>query len=159
MLQGDALMERPMPTKKPRITITLDQPTYETLSRLSTVGGDSMSEIVTGFLAVCVPSMERMVVVMEQANRAPEQAKAGLAAAIAKVEESILPAMALQLDQGDMFLSEVVNAAVTASGRAATTKETVPARSPPSTPGPVTRGSGTPRSYKLPANGAKHGPI
>lgn len=153
-----------MPTKNPRITITLDTTTYETLARLSAVGGDSMSRIVTGFLSVCVPSMERMVLVMERAKMAPKEARAGLEAAIASIEAQVLPAMVERLEQQDLFLDQVVREATAAAIAAAAGTssalrgtEPVPA---PLDPRPVTRGSGRVKTPpRVPANGGKHGPL
>jgi len=147
-----------MSTKKPRITITLEPTTYETLSRLSVAGGESMSEIVTGFLAVCVPSMERMVLVMERAKTAPEEAKAGLKAAIDKVERAVLPGMVKDLEQGDLFLRDVVEAAISASAESGGAQRARALRSGSSTPVLVTRGSGRAEaSPRVPAKGGKRG--
>jgi hypothetical protein len=75
-----------MPTAKPRITITLEPHPHEVLSRLSAVGGQSMSSIVSEYVNLALPSLERLVVVLEQASTAPKQAHAGLAAALERAE-------------------------------------------------------------------------
>jgi hypothetical protein len=153
-----------MPTKNPRLTINLDPPTYDALRRLSAVGGGSMSNIVTGFLSVCVPSMQRMIVMMERANQAPIEAQQGLAAAIAAVEAKVLPAMAVQLEQQDMFLDQVVREATAAAIAAAAApvravRATEPATARPD-PRPVTRGSGRAGvPLRVPSKGGRRGSL
>jgi len=139
-----------MPTTKPRITITLEPHAHEVLSRLSAAGGDSMSAIVAQFVDMALPSLERVVVVLERARSAPQEARAGLAAAVERAERAVMPALLAAVDQADLFLSEVSQEAAQtaqggrASGRPATAAESprrVPKGGP--TPVPVTRGSGT----------------
>jgi len=144
-----------MPTLRPRITITLTKHSHAVLSRLSAASGDSMSEIVTGFVDLAVPSLERVVVVLEQARKAPKEAHAGLAAAVERAERQLLPAMQAALDQQDLFLSDVSAATrpqdrvggLRAAQRPAPAdplrKALADARAPKATPVPVTRGSGT----------------
>jgi hypothetical protein len=136
-----------MPTAKPRITITLEPRTHEVLARLSAAGGDSMSALVTQFVDLAVPSMERLVVVLERARAAPEETRAGLAAAIDRAERNLMPALQAAVDQRDLFLADL---------ESKTGREAAAAGAPAqrgrrasragggkgSTPVPVTRGSG-----------------
>lgn len=140
-----------MPTAKPRITVTLEPRTYEVLSRLSAAGGQSMASLVTQFVDLAVPSMERLVLVLERARDAPEEARAGLAAAIERAERTLLPALTNAQDMGDLFLADVSYAVEPAArpdadaqrprpgGRAAAAKKD---------PRLVTRGSGGPKAAK-----------
>jgi hypothetical protein len=139
-----------MPTKKPRITITLDQRSHEVLSRLSAASGDSMSEIVAGFVDMAIPSLERVVIVLERAKAAPEEARAGIAAAIERADRTLMPVLQSAVDQHDLFLFEAM---------ARTTPSAAPDAERPakagrrrsgagSTPVPVTRGSGGPRKAR-----------
>lgn len=155
-----------MPTTRPRITITLDQRSHEVLTRLSAASGDSMSEIVAGFVDLAVPSLERVVAVLERAKAAPAEARAGLAAAIERAERDVIPGLQQAVGQWDLFLSEAA-----AGGTAADAQRPPPGRRkapghplppakvqayadtngvPPrgSTPVPVTRGSGGPRKAR-----------
>lgn len=135
-----------MPTKKPRITVTFDQRAHEVLARLSAASGDSMSEIVAGFVEVALPSLERVVVVLERAKAVPEEARAGFAAAMQRGEQDLISAAQAAFGQLDLFLSGVsgfLSGPVEAEGRG-------------STPVPVTRGSG--RSRK-PAKGVQGGAV
>ena len=141
-----------MPTAKPRITITLEPHTHEVLTRLSAAGGQSMSSIVADYVALAVPSLERLVVVLEQARQAPQEAQSGLAAALERAERQLLPALASALDQNDLFLSDLEASAgrkgpVPMSGSETVRRlvaEAKAERARRSTPVPVTRGSGGP---------------
>ena len=143
-----------MATSKPRITITLEPRVYEVVARLSRANGESMSSIVTGFLEVAVPPMERMVVLMEQALAAPEEARAGLAASLAEAEKRILPDLVHAIGQADMFVVEATKDVKRAAPRSGAER---PRGAPGALPTPVavTRGSG-PRKG-APAGKAKRG--
>lgn len=136
-----------MPTTRPRITITLDPRSHEVLTRLSAASGDSMSQIVAGFVDLAVPSLERVVAVLERAKAAPAEARAGLAAAIERAERDVIPDLQAAVGQWDMFLSEAA-----AGGTAADAERPPPGRQKAaearSTPVPVTRGSGGPRKVR-----------
>ena len=136
-----------MSTTRPRITITLTKHSHEVLARLSASSGDSMSQIVAGFVDLAVPSLERVVVVLERARSAPEEVRAGLRASIDRAERDLLPAMFDTLGQHDMFMTEIEGHVASApSSAAGGPAQRVPAapKAPKraSTPVPVTRGSG-----------------
>jgi hypothetical protein len=133
-----------MSTTKPRITITLEPQVYEVLRRLSAASGDSMSAIVTNFLDVAVPPMERMVVIMEQAKAIPDEAKESLRGAILRAEAQVLPAAAAVIDQADLFLADALSIAREAVPRGAATHRAERSPEALTTPVPVTRGSGRP---------------
>ncbi len=96
-----------MSTSKPRITITLDEPVYEVVRRLSQASGESMSRVVTQFLDVAIAPMERMVVVLEQAKRLPNETKEAVRASMLRAEAKVLPGViAAVLEQNDLFLAE-----------------------------------------------------
>jgi hypothetical protein len=173
-----------MSTKKPRITITLEPHAHEVLTRLSAVGGDSMSQIVAQFVDLALPSLERLVVVLERARSAAKETHVGLAAALERAERDLMPAIEGALKQGDMFFRDLEavasdvpqsDAQQPAAARLAgglvsiptsstAQAEALPAVPPaasvsPSTPVPVTRGSGTPECYKLPAKRGRRVPV
>lgn len=140
-----------MSTTKPRITVTLEPHAYEVLSRLSAVGGDSMSSLVAQFVDVSLPSLERLVVVLERAKAAPEEARAGLAAAVERAERTLLPALMQAQDMGDLFLSDIEHG----STRKATPAPAQRVRAAAPAPAPrrkdprlVTRGSGGPQKVR-----------
>ncbi|KIO48168.1 hypothetical protein [Nitrosospira sp. NpAV] len=55
-----------MPTSKPRITITLTDHQHALLRRISDAGGQSMSGIVSEFMMVAQPTLERMATAFQQ---------------------------------------------------------------------------------------------
>lgn len=138
-----------MSTTKPRITVTLEPHAYEVLSRLSAVGGDSMSSLVAQFVDVSLPSLERLVVVLERAKAAPEEARAGLAAAVERAERTLLPALMQAQDMGDLFLADIEHGSMrkaTPAPAAQRGRAAAPAPAPKRRdPRLVTRGSGGPQ--------------
>jgi hypothetical protein len=141
-----------MSTLKPRITITLQPHAYEVLRRLSSAGGESMSSLVTQFLDVAIPPMERMVVVMEQANSMSSETKEAVRGSLLRAEAKLLPALTAAIDQNDLFLADVVQALEPQpSGALAHVRRAVSGSAPPV---PVTRGVGrSERSTKGKKNG------
>ncbi len=55
-----------MPTSKPRITVTLTEHQHATLRRISDAGGRSMSGVISEFMAVAQPTLERMADAFQQ---------------------------------------------------------------------------------------------
>ena len=145
-----------MSTTKPRITITLEPHHHEVLSRAARASGESMSQIVANFVAAAVPSLERLVVVMERASTASEEVRSGLVAAVDRAERQLMPQLLKSLDQADMFLAQAEQATAprpaldASSGRG---RARLPAKP---TPVPVTRGSG---GGKTLTRGRKHGAL
>lgn len=155
-----------MPTTNPRITVTLNPRQHEVLTRLSAASGDSMSQIVSGFVELAIPSLERVVLVLERAKAAPQEVRAGLVAALDRADRVLMPALQAGLDQTDLFLSDLAlqsgaaapsMAAVRPSrGRGTAKPAGVSGKGSEavSTPVPVTRGSGSPRAIPKARRGA-----
>lgn len=55
-----------MPTSKPRITITLTHHQHALLRKISDAGGQSMSGVVSEFMVVAEPTLERMAAAFQQ---------------------------------------------------------------------------------------------
>ena len=134
-----------MATLKPRITITLEPHVHEVLRRLSAAGGESMSAIVTSFLDVAVPPMERMVVIMEQAKTLPAETMEEVRGSILRAEAKLLPSVMALIDQSDLFFSEVGEVT---GPREAGAKRTELAARKALPPVPVTRGVGRTKQAK-----------
>jgi hypothetical protein len=150
-----------MSTTKPRITVTLERHTHEVLTRLSAASGESMSQIVAGFVDMSIPSLERVVVLLERARAAPEEVRVGLVAAIERAERDLIPGLMDNMAQGDMWLESMVAAAAPAEppadAPAAQPAQAAPrVRKRESTPVPVTRGSG---GGKTLGSGRRDGPV
>lgn len=156
-----------MATTKPRITVTLPKRTHEVLTRLSAASGQSMSAIVAEFVELAVPSLERVVVVLERAKVAPQEARAGLVAAVERAERDVMPALIGAARQGDMWLDHAAEALQPGAGpgrgeRSDTGRGRAPggpkaAAVQASTPVPVTRGSGGYKSSRKAGKGVGRG--
>ena len=55
-----------MPTSKPRITVTLTEEQHAILRRISAGGGQSMSSVISEFMQMAQPALERMAVALQQ---------------------------------------------------------------------------------------------
>lgn len=85
-----------MPTKNPRLSVTLNLETAAILDRLSVLTGNSKSAMVADLLQSSVPVFERMATVLEAAHtlkaegmQAPESIKQGLDQAQSKLEKQL----------------------------------------------------------------------
>lgn len=130
-----------MSTSKPRITLTLEPAVYEVLRRLSSASGDSMSAVVTSFLDVAVPQMDRMVTILEQAKAIPQQARDELLGSLERGEAKLLSALDDAQGHSLLMLERMENA-TRATGTGGAQPRTRRATAGGSTPGPLTGGSG-----------------
>jgi hypothetical protein len=55
-----------MPTSKPRITVTLTEEQHAILRKISAAGGQSMSGVISEFMLMAQPTLERMAVALQQ---------------------------------------------------------------------------------------------
>lgn len=118
-----------------------------------------MSEIVSGFVDLAVPSLERVVSVLERAKAAPAEARVGLAAAIERAERDVMPSMQAALGQLDMFLADAT-AVVTRTDLGRPSPVPRKGSGGGATPVPVTRGSGAPgEGGKVVRRGVRRGAL
>jgi uncharacterized protein (DUF1778 family) len=61
-----------MPTSKPRITVTLTKEQYAILRQISAAGGQSMSGVISEFMLMAQPVLERMAVEFQQLKQQRE---------------------------------------------------------------------------------------
>jgi hypothetical protein len=95
-----------MPTKNPRINITVTPERYELLKRLAGLQGSSMSGLVSETMDMMYPVMERVCVVLEAAHKAQQTSKEGFRDSIAKAEAELLPMLYQAVGQFDMFVED-----------------------------------------------------
>jgi hypothetical protein len=95
-----------MPTKNPRINITLRPERHELLRRLAALQGTSMSGLISETMEMLYPVFERVCVVLEAAKLAQESSKEGLQQAINQAEDELLPMLYQAVDQFDMFMDD-----------------------------------------------------
>lgn len=96
-----------MPTTKPRLTITLEPHAHEVLSRLAAANHQPMASIVTELLEAAIPSMERVVAIVERASTASQEVRDGVVAAVERAERELMPALVAAVGQSDLFLAEL----------------------------------------------------
>ena len=130
-----------MPTSKPRIAITLEPRVYETIERLAQLQRKSRGSVVAELVTSIHEPLMRTVALLDAAQQAPEDVKAGLRGVIEGVESQLVGTVGGGLAQMDWLLGRMSKG---------------PQRPPPSaerseapkgskghlTPVPVTRGSG-----------------
>lgn len=140
-----------MATKNPRISVMLKPETDVILSRLSAVSKQSKSSIIADFIEdTCMPMFERMVIVLEAAANASEDAKAAAKQGFVDAEKKLLDVVGITTDLFDQAAAPIMNDERAprrrTAGRTDGTLAGAAARPPH-----VTRGSGTPnRPNKAP---------
>ena len=151
-----------MPTNNPRLSVVLSPSLAATLAALSKATGESASSLVRGLLEQTEPALQRMTQLFTAAAAAKGQIGAGVTDSMARVVDDLEQAMAAADETTQRVHRDLVQAAETVRGRRRAGAGAVGGRAGAvelSTPGLVTRGSGHPKSYKLPAKGGKHGPF
>lgn len=99
-----------MPSKNPRIALTVQPHRYELLKRLSEFQGTTMAGLISDTMEMMYPVMERVCVVLEAAKKAEQTSKEGFKESIAKAEAELLPIMYEAVSQFDMFVGEAAKA-------------------------------------------------
>lgn len=96
-----------MATKKPRITITLEEPIYQALRVLSDSSGQSMSSIIVEFLGAACPVFERMAAISSRVKEQQESERARFKESLISAQNVIEPYAVSVLDQMDLFLAKM----------------------------------------------------
>lgn len=99
-----APLEKPMPTAKPRVTITLEQSTHDVIERLAALQGRTRGVVIAELLDEVVPALSRTVALLEAAAAAPQQVKAGLRAVVEGVHRDLVAVSGDGIGQLDMLL-------------------------------------------------------
>lgn len=136
-----------MPTKNPRIALTLQPHRYDLLKRMAALQGATMSSVISDVLEELYPVMERVCVALEMAKQAQESSKQGLRESVDRSLGELLPIITASQAQMDIFLGTVEAAAKEAVGGVAAEAAAPPAASSDAgaaalNPRVVTRGSG-----------------
>lgn len=155
------VMLQPMPTKNPRISVTLTPESAAILAQIAKLSNGSVSSLVGELIETTRPVFERMAHALEAAALLENEANAAkqdIAAGLQRAQDRLETQLGLALDSMDDGLRPILEQAEKVSRRAARTprrpreaegprgaEEAAPAVS---TPVPVTRGSGTPKRGK-----------
>jgi hypothetical protein len=153
-----------MPTANPRITITLTPETAAMLRELSAVTGNSQSAIVADLMAMSVPVFERVVAGIKAAQGLEASARAEIASGLQRAQEKLEDQLGLAMETMDTSFRPLLEHAEKVNRRKGRAKGGAPASggvpirwnvSELTTPVPVTRGSGHPKTQKTSPTKAK----
>lgn len=140
-----------MATKNPRVSVMLKPESDQILARLSAISKQSKSSIIAEFLEdTCMPMLERMVVVLEAAATASEDAKAAAKQGFADAEQRLLGVVGMTTDLFEQAAAPIMRDAKELSGGVGMARAAPPRAT--ALPPYVTRGSGTPNMEKMTTN-------
>jgi len=141
-----------MPSKLPRIAVSLPPHVYETIKRLSELGGEPMSRIIADLIAATAEPLIRTVALLEAAAEAPKQVKEGLRNTVASMERELYGVMGHTVGQMDWLINEMGKGGAQAEGRAiarGSASAPLAVKKPKANPHVVTRGSGITTGNKI----------
>jgi len=142
-----------MPAKNPRLSVVLSPSLAATLAAVSEEAGESASSLVRGLLEQAAPALERMLELLRAAKGAKGQINSGVADSLHRVVDDLQDAIAVADSRQARVVSDLVAQAEAVKGRRRRGGDARPAgrgaaAAKLSTPVPVTRGSGPPKSAK-----------
>lgn len=139
-----------MPTKKPRILITLEQRSYDVLKSISETSGRPMSSFVSELLEGAMPTLERMAVTFQKIKQAQDSERATFLAAVDDAQSVIEPVVMEAIGQFDLFMGRVDAAADAVSAKGGPRLRGVPSAASAAVPVPRTNRGVTPTQPKRP---------
>lgn len=98
-----------MPTKNPRLTITLKPGTSAQLCELSRLTGDSQSAIIADILDKSAPVFDRVIQVLAAAEEAKAELKGRMASDLDKAQAKIERQLGLALDGLDEYTGSLLD--------------------------------------------------
>lgn len=133
-----------MPTLNPRITVTLRPSTAATLRRLSELTGNSQSAMVSELLEESEPVFQRMTAVLEAAQKAQKEAKAGVVEGMERAQSRLEESLGLVRAQFDEYTGDLLAGLEDVKRRARKTTARQPGGGAPSAPAPTSAGAKRP---------------
>lgn len=100
-----------MATTKPRITITLTEHQHDVLKSISAASGSSMSSLAGELIEVSLPALERMANTFQKLRNAHTIERAKMVEAMEESLAVLEPIAAAAVDQFDLFLGVIDDAA------------------------------------------------
>lgn len=159
-----------MPSKLPRIAVSLPPHVYETIKRMSELGGEPMSRIIADLITATAEPLMRTVALLEAAAEAPKQVRDGLRQTVADMERELYGVAGHTIGQMDWLINEMgkgnkgagAGAGPAGAGRAPAAAPVQAPKKAKANPHVVTRGSGITPARKIkglakPGKGAKRG--
>ena len=139
-----------MPTKKPRITITLEPHIARLLDELADLQGKTKTEILGELLETIREPYERVAVILRAAKSAPREALGRFRDQVHAVEQAIVPAGAAAMSQMDFLVHAIGADGMPRAERPAAAGSQAGPRPPGPTP-PSNRGVTPPRTPSTPS--------
>lgn len=99
-----------MPTIKPRIAVTLNEPTFQVIARMAELQGCSRGSVVADLLESVAPVLGRTVALLEAAAAAPKQVRDGLRGVVEDTHDQLVEVAGDSILQMDWLLSELSGA-------------------------------------------------
>lgn len=96
-----------MPTIKPRIAVTLTEPTFQVIVRMAELQGCSRGSVVADLLESVAPVLGRTVALLEAAAAAPKQVRDGLRGVVEDTHDQLVEVAGDSILQMDWLLSEL----------------------------------------------------
>lgn len=138
-----------MPTLNPRLTVTLSPSMSAVLSRLTEMTGQSKSSIIAEVLQGTQPVMERMIQVLEAADKAKNALRKEVSSGFEEAETALNEQLGLTMDMfhkasGDLIENmETISRRGAKKGSGGGTRSASPPSLPPTQPPYLTGGSQT----------------
>jgi hypothetical protein len=107
-------LEDLMPTKLPRVIVTLPVELHAAVVRAASAAGVSKSALIADLLEPSAPVLHRMADVLEAAASAPEEARRGMVRALDAAMDGIVPVLQTAAQLGAEGMAKVAAAAVPA---------------------------------------------
>lgn len=79
-----------MPTKKPRVQVTLNEHTHEVIKRFAELQNKTRGAVIAEFLDSIVPPLSRTVALLDAAYSAPDDVKKGLVDYVQSAHDELL---------------------------------------------------------------------
>jgi hypothetical protein len=96
-----------MPTVKPRVTLTLEENTFEVISRMAQLQKCSRGSVITELLDSVIPVLSRTVALLEAASVAPAHVKDGLRDVISSTHDDLIEVSGDTIKQMDWLFSKM----------------------------------------------------
>lgn len=111
-----------MPTRKHRVTVTLEPRTAEVVKRMAELQGRSQASVISELIEEVAEPMERTLALVEAAAAAPKQVRDGLRASAEQIEDQLrksVQAFGHESDDLLEFLERASNASDERASRSA----------------------------------------
>lgn len=129
-----------MATTKPRITVTLTDRQYELLQAMSKFAGKPMSATITELIDAAAPTLERMAATFQRISEHQNLERQRIAKQLEEAQAVMEPLVMSTLDQFDLFLGKIEEAAAVGARDSEATRATAA----DATPTPATNRGVTP---------------